>query len=159
MDYINIGSTPCEETCEQVGTPSYNPSRARLECTVYKEMLERMFPPPEGGCLRVKGFPHDFGTYHEVVAVFSDSESQQWAYKIERESPSHWDEIALEKLNPPKVDQKKLELDHANSLSIVEIEDMVMGNMDCECADGCEVEPDGKCPHGFRSPLLVLGIM
>lgn len=28
-----------------------------------------------------------------------------------------------------------------------------------ETADGCEVEPDGKCPHGYSSPLLLLGII
>ena len=28
-----------------------------------------------------------------------------------------------------------------------------------ECADGCTVEPDGICPHGHKSPLLVLGLI
>lgn len=27
-----------------------------------------------------------------------------------------------------------------------------------ECADGCTVELDGVCPHGHKSPLLVLGL-
>jgi hypothetical protein len=36
---------------------------------------------------------------------------------------------------------------------------IVMGDEDAETADGCYVEPDGKCPHGYRSPLLVRGIM
>lgn len=26
-------------------------------------------------------------------------------------------------------------------------------------ADGCQVEPDGVCPHGYVSPLILLGIM
>lgn len=25
--------------------------------------------------------------------------------------------------------------------------------------DGCEVEPDGSCPHGYESPLLRLGLI
>lgn len=25
--------------------------------------------------------------------------------------------------------------------------------------DGCTVEPDGECPHGFVSPLLTLGFI
>lgn len=25
--------------------------------------------------------------------------------------------------------------------------------------DGCNVEPDGTCPHGFMSPLLRLGLI
>jgi hypothetical protein len=30
---------------------------------------------------------------------------------------------------------------------------------DPETVDGCIVEPDGVCPHGYESPLLVLGIL
>ena len=29
----------------------------------------------------------------------------------------------------------------------------------CEATDGCEVEPDGYCPHGHPSWLLKLGII
>lgn len=29
----------------------------------------------------------------------------------------------------------------------------------CEATDGCTVEPDGECPHGHRSWLLVLGLI
>jgi len=28
-----------------------------------------------------------------------------------------------------------------------------------EATDGCVVEPDGSCPHGARSWLLVLGLI
>jgi hypothetical protein len=28
-----------------------------------------------------------------------------------------------------------------------------------ETSDGCTVEPDGKCEHGFESPLLELGLI
>lgn len=28
-----------------------------------------------------------------------------------------------------------------------------------EAWDGCSVEPDGICPDGYRSPLLLLGIV
>lgn len=27
------------------------------------------------------------------------------------------------------------------------------------CPDGCEVEPDGRCCHGYSSPLLLLGLI
>jgi len=27
------------------------------------------------------------------------------------------------------------------------------------CPEGCEVEPDGTCPHGYRSYLLVCGLI
>lgn len=29
----------------------------------------------------------------------------------------------------------------------------------CEATDGCWVEPDGICPHGHRSWMLVLGLI
>jgi len=29
----------------------------------------------------------------------------------------------------------------------------------CEATDGCWVEPDGTCPHGYKSWLLVLGMI
>jgi hypothetical protein len=33
----------------------------------------------------------------------------------------------------------------------------VAGRGGCEALDGCWVEPDGTCPHGKPSWLLVLG--
>jgi len=27
------------------------------------------------------------------------------------------------------------------------------------CSEGCEVEPDGRCPHGFPSILLAAGFI
>ena len=32
-------------------------------------------------------------------------------------------------------------------------------DMDGECADGCIVEPDGACEHGYSSWLLVAGLI
>ena len=29
----------------------------------------------------------------------------------------------------------------------------------CEATDGCIVEPDGTCPHGCKSWMLVLGLI
>ena len=29
----------------------------------------------------------------------------------------------------------------------------------CEATDGCQVEPDGHCPHGHESWMLVIGIV
>jgi hypothetical protein len=29
----------------------------------------------------------------------------------------------------------------------------------CEAVDGCLVEPDGTCPHGYPSWFLVLGLI
>ena len=47
---------------------------------------------------------------------------------------------------------------YAASLSVAEIEEMASDSV-VEAADGCQVEPDGSCPHFHRSPLLVLGLI
>ena len=36
--------------------------------------------------------------------------------------------------------------------------DFVIG-VETACPEGCEVEPDGKCPHGYRSVARVLGLI
>jgi hypothetical protein len=41
----------------------------------------------------------------------------------------------------------------------LEESDFMALDEDPETVDGCLVEPDGVCPHGYRSPLLVLGII
>jgi hypothetical protein len=61
-DYISIGSTPCEESCAQVGQPDYA-RKARAECIRFIQLLRRRFgSEPEGAWLSVKAFDHDFGT-------------------------------------------------------------------------------------------------
>jgi hypothetical protein len=55
-------------------------------------------------------------------------------------------------------DRRRIEQEHADSLSEEELADMVFDG-DCEAADGCYVDPDGTCEHGYRSPLRVLGLI
>lgn len=50
------------------------------------------------------------------------------------------------------------EIEHAECLAIEEIAEMIMDSV-VEAADGCDVEPDGICQHGYRSPLRVLGMI
>lgn len=45
-----------------------------------------------------------------------------------------------------------------NRPSIAELESW-MNEGGCEATDGCWVEPDGTCPHGCKSWLLVLGMI
>lgn len=85
-DYLNIGSTPAEESCLPAGHPN-----ARRECTIYCRQLEREFP---GGNFRVKGFPHDFGTYYEVVAGLGTELEREAAFAAEGEVSPTWDEEA-----------------------------------------------------------------
>ena len=42
--------------------------------------------------------------------------------------------------------------------SIDQLEDW-MAEGGCEATDGCWVEPDGKCPHGCLSWLIVMGMI
>jgi hypothetical protein len=92
-DYVTIGSTPCDEPCAQVGQPNYR-KHALKECRRFLELLRRKFgPEPEGAELCVKAFPHDFGTYYEVVCEF-DSDLQasvEYALRCEDETPATWE--------------------------------------------------------------------
>ena len=95
MDFLNIGSTPTDEPCAQVGRDDYE-RMSRIECKVFLDQLRRLFPEPNGGYLSIKRFSHDFGQYREVVAVYDtdDEEATNWAFNIEANCPEKWDEQA-----------------------------------------------------------------
>ena len=97
MDMIFLGPVPLSEDCAQVGSPQYF-EKSRKECRAYINQLIRIFgEPPMGSALKIKPCPHDFGTYHEVVAVFDDfyPDSCRWAFEIEEDLPLRWDSEAL----------------------------------------------------------------
>jgi len=50
----------------------------------------------------------------------------------------------------------RADVEYAEGLDFSELEG-IMSEGVAETADGCIVEPDGRCPHGHRSPLLLLG--
>jgi len=85
-NYINIGSTPCEEDCIGIGQLG-----AIAECHIYKRQLQRMYPE---GNFAVKGFPHDFGTYYEVIALMQDEAQTAAAYEAEGGGNGFWDAAA-----------------------------------------------------------------
>jgi hypothetical protein len=99
-DYISIGSSPASESCVQVGSDNYD-AQSRKECIAFKNQLERMFIDfPDGTYLTIKSFPHDFGSYREVVCWYDDEDedSQSFAYNIENSTPEYWDEEAKKEL-------------------------------------------------------------
>ena len=100
MDYISIGSTPCEEDCAQVGTDGYY-EKALKECRAYiQQLLRELGELPANTYFSVKSFPHNFGTYYEVVCWYDDAvrESVEYAFKAEGECSGVWDEEAKKEL-------------------------------------------------------------
>ena len=91
-DFMNIGSSPCDESCASVGEPDYY-ERARDECARFIELIrKKLGEEPEGAHLATKSFPHDFGTYHEVVCYFdnTDENASNYAYRCESLTPRTW---------------------------------------------------------------------
>ncbi|SRR6266571_3917744 len=100
-DYVDLGPTPAEESCQQVGTAAYDEGEARRESRIYLEQIRRVCGvEPLGARLVIKGFAHDFGTYHEVVCRFNDESetATAYAYRLEAESPQCWDSEARAQL-------------------------------------------------------------
>jgi hypothetical protein len=96
-DCINIGPVPSEEQSAQVGTAQYL-ERSERECAVFKRMLDRLYPVPEGvaASIAVSSFPHDFGPYREVCVKFDGTcaKAMDYAYGIDANAPTTWDAIA-----------------------------------------------------------------
>lgn len=95
-DRLEIGPTPAEESCAQVGSDRYA-KVWRAECEAYRNQLRRMFgPEPDGASIVITSNNHDFGTYHDV-AVSYDCDNRaalDYALKLESESPGEWDDAA-----------------------------------------------------------------
>jgi hypothetical protein len=96
-EYLELGPVPCDEKCEQVG-PDCDYGRMSAESREYANQLYRMFPGAEdANCsFGVKSFPHDFGSYKEVVVRFDsdDEKSVEFAFNVENNLPAEWDEQA-----------------------------------------------------------------
>jgi hypothetical protein len=78
MDYLNVGANGFA----QVGDPEYF-RKNKIEMSYLLELILSKFPVPAEltgiYCyFMVKAFPHDFGTYHEIVLVYDDSKIEEW---------------------------------------------------------------------------------
>ena len=89
-EYIELGPVPYDEACQQVGMPGYDRKKAQSECAMYKAQLEKKWP---AASFSVRAFPHDFGTYYEVVVNYNpdDETETDLAYEIESNLPATWD--------------------------------------------------------------------
>ena len=106
METFEIGSSPYGEDCAQLGTDDYT-RRARAECTAFVNQLRRHFgEEPPAARLRVKGFPHDFGTYYEAVIVYDceDEAAANYADRVMGSGPEKWDDAAREELRAHGID-------------------------------------------------------
>ena len=101
IEYIEIGSTPYEEDCAQVGSYNYR-ELAKKEMDVFIDQLNRSFPEAEekGIRFKVKWFSHEFGSYGEVCMYWDmdDPIADEYVYVIDKSIPSNWDEEALKEL-------------------------------------------------------------
>ena len=73
MDYLNVGANGFA----QVGNEHYF-AKSKVEMNYLLDLVRDKFPVPEELKMlcrfAVKAFPHDFGTYHEIVLHFDDEE-------------------------------------------------------------------------------------
>lgn len=95
MDYLVLGSTPYDEPCAQVGSSNYR-AATKLESEHFIKQLQSLllskFPDSELS-IRSKGFPHDFGTYHEVVVYYNPNNADQCeqAFWLDENVPANWE--------------------------------------------------------------------
>ncbi len=93
MDFIELGSSPAEEDCVQVGNPDYH-RLAKAECRRYLELIRKHCgEEPPGARLAIKSFPHDFGSYYEVICYYDSysEEAMEYAFNLESDAPAYWD--------------------------------------------------------------------
>ena len=104
QEYLSIGPCPYEETPAQVGSVTYA-KQSKKEATQFIRMLygllsDQFGPDNVAIAIRNKGFPHDFGTYHEVCAFYNpdNQKSVEQAFWLESNTPAEWDEEARKAL-------------------------------------------------------------
>ena len=88
MDYLVLGSNGFA----QVGDADYR-AKNKIEMRILLDFFKEKFPIPEPfinmAYYSIKAFPHDFGTYHEIVLIYDDDKLSEWE-SSEQESESEW---------------------------------------------------------------------
>jgi hypothetical protein len=96
-DTIELGSSPCNEDCLQVGNENYE-LLAKVECQRFIELIrKKLGPEPPLARLFIKWNNHDFGTYAEVCLKYEtdDDDASKYAELCEIELPTTWDDDAI----------------------------------------------------------------
>ena len=77
MDYLVLGSNGFA----QVGDPDYF-AKNKVELRILLDFFKENYPIPEPfismAYYSIKAFPHDFGTYHEIVLIYDDCRLSGW---------------------------------------------------------------------------------
>lgn len=96
MDFVELGPSPAEERCAQVGREGFdqaNRDEVRRFIAGVKRYFGERYP---GGTLpvsvTVRSFPHDFGAYRECVVVYDEGNQHEVdvAYTIDDKCPTTW---------------------------------------------------------------------
>ncbi|CAG9165631.1 hypothetical protein [Cupriavidus pinatubonensis] len=121
-----VGPVPCDETCAQVGQAEYE-AQSRLECAVYIRQLQRIFGNPDPAILSFvrRGFPHDFGSYHEVVAVMTAAGAEVFDESM---LPMTWDHIARAELTWLRMQAQWRELVVAGAAELMDVPQLFRSN-------------------------------
>jgi len=97
------------------------------------------------------------------IIIDAPTKQGSWAYMCEKCFKTNGQEPAtrfeLTKVEQLKRFSRKEEEEYASSLDHETLEAMVTDFEDVVAIDGCVVEPDGTCQHGYESPLMILGII
>ena len=109
METIEIGGTPYEEDCAATGKTEDAQTYNRLECRAFIAALRQVYgKEPEGSELKLRGNPHEFGTYYEVVyrCEWRDDAHREHAAKLERglktwEEAGFWKPVTYDDQNQP----------------------------------------------------------
>ena len=103
FEYLELGSSPSEEDCAQLGSSDYA-YRAIAECKAYRNYLVRLFPVPDSLQWDVtyilRPYPYEQESYYEVVIRYNPNnvEAVKFAFQVERKAPAHWDERSIAEL-------------------------------------------------------------
>lgn len=96
-EVVELGATPVNEPCAQVGSEGYA-EVALKECRAYRAQLRRVYLAahgelPEGLTLFIKTTRHDFGEPKEVAAKFeeADRKALNAAFWLQDNLPYNWD--------------------------------------------------------------------
>lgn len=113
-EYLDIGPTPADEPCAQVGEDDYT-SRARAECRRYARLIMQAYPR---AIAVMRSHPHDLGTYYEVAIRYDDDDDAQTelAYHIEETIPLTWAELERMADDQTPYNQKETTMHDLNSV-------------------------------------------